>query len=487
MTDLHQAQVDLINTKLVGCTTINIILGRNGAGKSRFLRELDVMFRDNNERIFYVSPERAGVFKRDISMSSNIENNPNYLHETRRKNQADNFKAASAHRLRELRENYDSKILRTPELRYQTTASFETSILPRISGLLANIRIESAESGFVFKNSQDEEVSAQELSSGESEAITLATEILTFFENLDQSRRNVLLLDEPDVHLHPDLQARLGHFILNSVDQLSDTARAKTVICIATHSTAFVSSIASSPLTSIGVKNFGNDTVKMEVANDQVRKVAPFFGHPLSLALSNDTMLILEGEDDERVFQQAGRSSQGRIKVFPVLATSVNQQTELEAYCDKVVSAIFDDPVAYSLRDGDGKSGELPNIGIVKRFRLNCYAIENMLLTDECLVALGCQTWEGFVSKAQSWIDANPNNQSVQLVKDLLESSDRLRNHKIKSIRDIICAICGVKKPWEVIVGQCLGRLQSAKPVGEHSLAAYMGEEAARTLLSLPN
>jgi len=474
------------NARLESCTPLNIILGRNGAGKSRLLRAIAELGNPNTSRTFYISPERAGVFRRDGNMTTNMEQNPHYLEQVRRRNQADNFKAGSAHRLRELRDSYNSKILNTPELRYNTSVSFEASILPRISGLLANIRVEFSERGFTFKSPLDQVVEPNDLSSGESEAITLAAEILSFFENIDESMPNTLLLDEPDVHLHPDLQARLGHFILTSLAQLTEGQREKTAVCIATHSTALVSSLASSSYTSVGIKNFDDWTVRQVQAKEELRKIAPFFGHPLSLALSNDVLLIVEGEDDERVFQQAGRTSQGRIKLFPVLAASVDQQTVLETYCNKVVGALFDNPVAYSLRDGDGKSGVFPDIGVVKRFRLDCYAIENALLTDECLQALGCDSWDTFIAKAQDWLSKNPSNQGATLVSKLIGSQDRLRNEKIKSIRDVICGICEVKKPWEVVVGQCLGNLKEATPTSDHSLAAYFGVDAAKILLDLP-
>lgn len=45
---------------------------------------------------------------------------------------------------------------------------------------------------------------------------------------------NFLLLDEPDVHLHPDLQYKLGLFLKEIV------SKNNIKIIIATHSTAFI-------------------------------------------------------------------------------------------------------------------------------------------------------------------------------------------------------------------------------------------------------
>ena len=75
---------------------------------------------------------------------------------------------------------------------------------------------------------------------------------------------------------------------------------------------------------------------------------------PSPFSLSDDVALILEGEDDERVWQQAARTSQGKIKVFPVLADSVNQQGALETFCIQLLKNTLRQPSRLfdSRRDG---------------------------------------------------------------------------------------------------------------------------------------
>jgi predicted ATP-dependent endonuclease of OLD family len=60
--------------------------------------------------------------------------------------------------------------------------------------------------GFKIFNKDGSEVSEDQVSSGEAELIALAIEVLVF--SRDSRSNRVLLLDEPDVHLHPDLQQR---------------------------------------------------------------------------------------------------------------------------------------------------------------------------------------------------------------------------------------------------------------------------------------
>lgn len=453
-------------------------MGRNGAGKSRFLRDIEEMTNQHKQQFYarYISPERAGSFRRDGNVLTNMSQNPDWLRSTRAVNQANNFKAASAMLLREAETLYLRRLASTPEIRMDPNRNFVTDRLSKINRLLTNISLEMGNADFEFHSLLDEQIiNPDQISSGESEAVSLATEIIYFFDTIDPTKFNVLLLDEPDVHLHPDLQARLGKLIIAMIDEFKDHAD-NIAVCLSTHSSPFVCSIADSQYVSIGTKNFAVDTVELRPSSAALRKVAPFFGHPLSLSLSEDAALILEGEDDERVWQQAARSSKGRIKLFPVLAGSVDPQGELETFCIDLLGTLYDNPIAFSIRDGDGDLEALSHRPPIKRYRLQCYAIENVLLTDSCLAVMGT-TWEGFVAAALKWAGDNPAHQDVVLVSELAGSEDRMRHKKIKKIRQLVCAMLECKKPWEVVVGQAIGALTNEDPANANMLIEFLGTE----------
>ena len=46
-------------------SSLNLIVGRNGSGKSRFLRALSKIRDEGDANVSYVSPERAGKFAAD--------------------------------------------------------------------------------------------------------------------------------------------------------------------------------------------------------------------------------------------------------------------------------------------------------------------------------------------------------------------------------------------------------------------------------------
>jgi ABC-type branched-subunit amino acid transport system ATPase component len=476
---LKESELKGQNAQLIGLNNINVIMGRNGAGKSRFLRDIEDVTSRSKQLYYvrYVSPERAGSFQRDGNVLTNMSSNPDWLRQTRAVNQASNFKAASAMLFREAEVLYLRRLASTPEIRMDPTRNFAVDRLGKVNQLLTNIELVMGNADFEFRSlASGETISPNAISSGESEAVALAAEILYFFDTIDPAKFNVLLLDEPDVHLHPDLQARLGKLIIAMLEEFADKAES-IAVCLSTHSAPLVCSLADSKYVSIGTKSFEVNSVTLKPTSDQLRKVAPFFGHPLSLSLNEDAALILEGEDDERVWQQAARTSQGRIKVFPVLAGSVDQQGELETFCVDLLATLYDSPIAFSLRDGDGVVNEpLEHNLPLKRYRLDCYAIENTLLTDPCLAVMNT-SWDDFVGKAAAWIAANPDHADIEMLQQVTESDDRFRHTKIKKIRQLICAVLDCRKPWEVVVGQAIGALTKNDLTNSNMLIDFLGIE----------
>jgi predicted ATPase len=469
--------------KIDRVTTLNIVVGRNGSGKSRLFRGLAALAGQQDYHLRYLSPERAGTFTPEAGIENTARQNSRWIEESRMKNQATNFKQASANRLRDLAWRFGLRVQTDVELRKATEKTFNTEILSKINGMLANIAVEvDSDQGITFRTLDGSVVDSESISSGESEVLALATEVLHFFGSCGPAKNNVLLLDEPDVHLHPDLQARLARFLVGELMELAPQTGERTIICVATHSTPLICELARFPGCSIGTKTFASETVQQRPISDQLRKLAPFFGHPLSQCINSDVPLIVEGEDDERVWQQAASTATGRLKLFPCLADTVTEQTEVERACDAMLSGIYDTPHAISIRDGDGTRDSLPPIGCVQRFRLKCYAVENLLVTDDVLTACG-KDWGSFVAVGKAWYGGNATHPRAGLFNELLDSSDRLRDTKIKDIRQLIVAALESNKPWTTLVGQVLGRVSDASDkVAEHGIVNYVGLPALRAV-----
>lgn len=277
--------------------------------------------------------------------------------------------------------------------------------MDRLNSLLDNITVERHDPTFRILSKVDGTViNPQDISSGEAELISLGIEAMAFAEELDQSKENFLFLDEPDVHLHPDLQGRLVRFLVGLVETY------KFRIVMATHSTAILGALSSYGGTTVAFMQAREHRLAFEEINEIHRRVLPVFGaHPLSNVFNEAPILIVEGEDDERIWQQAVRTANGKIRLYPVACDSVTSMSDYEQEVRRIIGAVYEDARGYSLRDRDGSSGEVNDEPPVIRMKLGCRAAENLILTDEVLSACGL-SWSEAKCLIDAWIENNPSH-----------------------------------------------------------------------------
>src|SRR6266478_4832964 len=299
---------------LVNLAKTNVLLGKNGCGKSTLLRLIDEQARSDPRTglVKYISPERGGELNYDGNVETNIVRDPNWLHSNRRNNRSDSFRQTSAIEFRRLETLVLRKIEKDSDTRRDPRFTFDSTIA-EINSLLDNVQIGRADDvGFKTRPVSSTEYwpNQQKLSSGESELISLAIEILSFCYQVEQKndpgKHNLLLLDEPDVHLHPDLQHRLMTLLTNAI-------RSKAiVVVIATHSTAILAGLSSHSESAVGFMKAGDNLIRFQAITEAARAILPIFGaHPLSNVFNERPVLLVEGKDDVRICQQAVRSSAG--------------------------------------------------------------------------------------------------------------------------------------------------------------------------------
>lgn len=276
----------------------NVILGKNGCGKSYLMTHVEQAIRGQNQygEVRYISPERGGILEYNASIDQSLSND-NWLANDRRKNQSGSFRQQSATLFRRL----EILVLREIEKNQSSEAKppiYFDETIAQINLLLERVTLErDNKEGFkILERGNRNPVAPNTLSSGESELISLGIEILTFVKESKPDKSNVLLIDEPDVHLHPDLQDRLAKFMVKVLEGKSVT------LILATHSTALLAGLASDPETRVAFKLRGNTTLEFKPVTDIERKILPIFGaHPLSNVFNESPILLVEGEDDERI------------------------------------------------------------------------------------------------------------------------------------------------------------------------------------------
>lgn len=471
--------MDLVfsNYELGNLAGINVILGKNGCGKSTLLKTFDSnVLGEDVGVVKYITPERGGSLTYQPNVDSNMTADKEWIRTTRRVNQFEQFRQQSMAQYRRL----ESLIHREYEDRGEP-ANF-AAYLERLNGLLDNVSLRRADTTFeIVALEQDVVIGASHLSSGESELISLGIEILVFSRELVAGKCNYLLLDEPDVHLHPDLQGRLISFLTDLLAERPFT------VFIATHSTAILGSLSRLPNARVAFMRSGQRQLAFRSITESLDRVLPVFGaHPLSNVFNERPILIVEGADDERVWQQAVRSSGGAVAVYPVSCDGVDGMNGYEQEVREVVEAIYDAPRAFSLRDRDENPEEIDDLGPVTRMRLSCRTIENLILCDDVLAAAGID-WERAKQRIDEWIDSQPDHVRHQAMVAFRGAGYPRKSGDLKQIRLVLVdAVLGSNKSWEVLVGRALAAAfapAAGQLPGADSLQGYLGVKACANLL----
>ena len=478
--------------KLKNCDKINIIFGKNGCGKSTALKNIVANLRSKkNGLVNYITPERGGILTFEAGIEQNMTN-PDWKHNTRQTNQYTSFRQQSVIVFKGLQASVsyelENVIKKRIDDKHESVTIAECKIhlfsnyIHKINALLENVQIHPDKGYFKILSKDKENVPSDKISSGESELITLAIECLSHNFECTPDQQNILFLDEPDVHLHPDLQAKLMHFLRELVDE------GKFIVVIATHSTALIGALENYSNVSFEFMKRNQTEFNFKKILEEYKNILPIFGaHPLSNIYCSMPIFLLEGEDDVWIWQKAVRSSGGKLKVFPCSTGSKDEMPRYERMVSEIISSIYDGKIAmgYSLRDRDDtpEGNNLDDYGKhdkITRFMLSCRCVENLFLSDQVLSRLG-KKWTEVIAAIDEWVQSNATHPACSVMKDFQSNSYNRKN--FKNIKDILNILVGVvtNKPWQIVVGQEIGELvtNSVAPdvTVENSIGNYLGAE----------
>ena len=452
---------------------LTFVMGKNGCGKTTLMNSVADRLRsktinsDNEEIIFdqafegdvylaveKISAERSGKYKFDgnISTSSASED---YIYSQRAGSVAPTFRQEVASRYERLMASLshtDSPGNLRPHERITQIITLLNTLLPK------KYEINKDSSNFVIvKKGTAEAVPFNNLSSGEIEMFTIGLDCLISV-NWGHSAENVhrfLTIDEPDVHIHPDLQIQFLNFIYRLIDKY------KVQVIIGTHSTTFIANIHDDIDTGIIWMHEDSNPLKAESKNESVKEVAEIIGNNFALQLLlNHKIILVEGSDDETVFNQAIKSANGELKAYVHRCGGKDEMKKIEGKIEKLLSSLCDPTEQFfviSIRDRDGSEGELEDRRFVKRYKLKCHEIENCILSDEYLTKYG-KTIEGI------------NFQGDPITSDIKSTINELS----KSISN--------DSDWRVGVGKLIGEIFFVKDVttrsqNTHSMVNFLGTD----------
>lgn len=453
--------------------TINIIFGRNGSGKSQLFRNF---WGGDKDHRHYVSPERGGDIKFEVGYLLE-EGNPETRGNRRKNNYASTFHQEAVTRLETVSSKVGEQAMRGTKIEplIPIMNSLMSIVVPDfdvelyVRGRENNPYILKRPGGANIKN-------INELSSGEVQMFTLALDILTAscLWKAEGIENGLILIDEPDVHLHPDLQQVLSLFFV----KLTETFDVK--LFIATHSTTLMAALGHHGSdVKVCFLDSNNSDLKFESLESKEKELINVLGgHALIGALFSHPILLVEGSDDYLVWGQVPRHGIVSLSVVPCEGHTIKSQQKL---LESVFSSMHSTPqkLGYALLDNDVTKPEPSSHSqnFVPFIQLECHEIENLYLTDNVLQTLGYSSWE----EAKSKIKSEALNFGEKRV--LLENCDswNRKQHDIKNIMNEISKILDTKNlSWTLRLGKILG---SKKPDG--MLAEFLGDEVVNKIWPL--
>ena len=457
------------NWELSRLNDVTVLFGKNGSGKSLLLRSL----RDTEPDSFhYVAPERAG----------SLGVNPSFVQE-----EIDAQRRGSSSGRNSVPE-YRRRVVSRVNSYFMIRGNHRGNKLPGcpedIEDLLAKLVPDftvalspTQPSPYHIVRSDKEMVVANEdsLSSGEAQLLTVGLDIATIgaIWELESHSQRVLLVDEPDAHLHPDLQMRFAAFLF----EVSQRYALQTLV--ATHSTTLLAALGQFGRSRTSVIYLDRRTrafAAQEFSDVQKRLATCLGGHALMGPLFESPLLLVEGEDDYQIWSQVPRHHKVNLAVIPSGGEEIfKYQKSLEQIFASLKDPT-DTPIGFALLDGDKRLPERNEDNrqeFIRFIRLACREAENLYLADEVLHDLKT-TWDQAV--CQIIAKASKYGEKASFLATAADW-DR-RNGDLKEyINEIAWTLDKKNVAWTLRIGQCLGR---NRPVGQ--LAEFLGEDVVHAL-----
>ena len=215
------------------------------------------------------------------------------------------------------------------------------------------------------------------LSSSEQEVVRVVFDLV--WKRITHS---IILVDEPELHLHPTLAFRL-------IETLKEFGGGTNQLILFTHSADLISTYYSSG--NVFFIDFSQDTENqahqlsdLATAHSAIARAA---GANLGLFAVGKRLVFVEGKDasvDRLVYHKVAQSAFPDAYMMPI--GSVENIVALRTVVDELTSAIFGIDF-FLIRDRDGRSEEIIN-ALEKNGRFRCLPrrhIENYLLDPEVL------------------------------------------------------------------------------------------------------
>jgi len=455
-------------------TNLVAIFGKNGSGKSRLLRA----WRDSDtQNAHYIVPERTGELDYQPQFLGQ-QVNPDVRRGESQRNFNSNYRRHIVLRIQAYlaaRGGYEEdQAAPSPPTELSAAIGsllpdFEVSIVPKA---IPPYRLTRAGTGDAIDQ-------IDQLSSGEAQILLLGLDILTVAAiwEIEGTQTRLMLIDEPDAHVHPDLLVRFADFLNAAAEKY------KFQSVIATHSTSLLAALGQfgGDEASVIYLDRVSQDFKAHPFNDILKELASCLGgHALMGPLFGVPLLLVEGDDDYRIWSQVPRH---HMVSFSVLPSGGQKILKHQRALERVLGALREPNAAkagFALVDGDkGKPAENPETPQqhIAFIQLNCHESENLFLTNEVLQILGLD-WQA----AQVRIAAQAHEYGEREAALLSVVGCDRRTHNLKGIIEPLSLILDEKRVhWTVRVATVIGKKRPDGQIGD-----FLGDEVVHAIWGPP-
>jgi ABC-type branched-subunit amino acid transport system ATPase component len=448
-----------LDWQLENFADITVLLGRNGAGKSVLLRQWRSA---HSATVHYINPERSGNIAFDANVYTQLINNNEMPSEQNIDPQYRQKSATSIQRYLTSYAIHEGKVL----FSQRELASFLNIVLPGYEFELIDRppfwKGRRVDTGL-------EITSSDQLSSGESQMLSMTMDIATQYGRLPEEtfEFKALLIDEPDAHIHPDVQINFCKFI-------SDLQRRLGLrVVIATHSLELICGLAlhCPERTGIAIVRPKDARIRAQKVDElRVDALSALGGGVIMGRIFGSMILLVEGDDDHDMWSQAARH--GLLDITVVPCGGGDKVKRKQRLLENLFAGLRDPrPAKYgiALLDGDqplpSATPDCPQ-DYITFVRLNCRESENLILADEVLAKVGLD-WPS----AQARITQSGCDEEIK-ARLLAISSDDRQSANLKGLLPALEAIIFPNMGrWTRVVGNVLG---PARPEGQ--LRQFVGD-----------
>jgi predicted ATPase len=233
---------------------------------------------------------------------------------------------------------------------------------------------------FRYNDSFGQDLSFSSLSSGEQEVIKVLFDVAR-----KEIRHSIIIVDEPELHLHPTLTFRL-------IESLKSIGEHTNQFIFLTHSSDLITTYYSTgDVYFIDSKQDGsNQANRLSDLIEMHQDIIPLIGQNLGLFAVGKKLVFVEGEEssiDRLAYQKIAHYINPEIRVIP--AGSVFNIMTLNNVEEQIRNTIFGIDM-YMIRDRDGLDDKQIE-SLEKNGRIRCLKrrhIENYFLDEEIIFAV---------------------------------------------------------------------------------------------------